>query len=412
MRSVARHAIARVIGSLKQISPLGGSFAKRRFTPGRWSRYDIIMTDQNKPEQNDSAEIESAQNERTQSEPAQNKPAQNPPKEAIPVDGGEPALNPPKEAIPVGEGGPTLNPPTEATPAGEGEPTRGRRAAGALRPILHRARLYLRVWIPFLTNPHEQQRLVKFKARFERESLNWRAEFPERCWKCAATESLQRRTFKRSLRVYDAPLYILGGAIFALLFVGLLKLLFAPWTTALLMSMAAITGGGALMFVKSWVEEVRLTFWTCEDHAKELNCPDMVADDNELYVYAPSAELAQAARAELKAKRKTHRRPMGPAADGTPARPAGPAVPKGGYIPPRKPPTTQDLPPIKMASDEDLLAGGNVIKPEDEDRLTGDQGLHSGDKDILSNDEDQPTGNKDILSDDYDLSPDDKDNPI
>jgi hypothetical protein len=60
-----------------------------------------------------------------------------------------------------------------------------------------------------------------------------------------------------------------------------------------------------LVWLKSWIELIHLGFYTCEEHARELKEAEAIVHENELFMLAPSAELAAAARTELKRSRGT-----------------------------------------------------------------------------------------------------------
>jgi len=63
-----------------------------------------------------------------------------------------------------------------------------------------------------------------------------------------------------------------------------------------------------LMALKSWRERVKLTFWTCPEHAEELAPPGLVSHEEDLYVYLPTEELAEKARADVIAARRRETR--------------------------------------------------------------------------------------------------------
>jgi hypothetical protein len=186
------------------------------------------------------------------------------------------------------------------------------------QPIVDKAWLNLRVWVPFLANPKFRENQVVYGARESRDAASWTVSLPKQCWRCNTTAGLISRDYERDLRTFEAPVGILacaGGlaAFFFLLFV------FFGWGACFLASALSVLGGLIFLYIKSWPEHARLNISTCRQHGDELSCPPLVVYDNSLYVMLDSPELAEAARTELDAKRKAGNRY---AADG----PAGPTT--------------------------------------------------------------------------------------
>jgi hypothetical protein len=224
-----------------------------------------------------------------------------------------------------------------------------------VQPLTERAWLNMRVWVPFLANPQMKVGQVRYAAREGRDGTQWNVTLPAQCWQCGAKESLLTREYQRELRSFDAPLAILAGALGGAFFLFLLG---GFWSTFYLLALACLVGGAAMMFVKSWPEQVRLSIASCAAHADQVRCPDLVVYDNELYVFAPSAELAQTARAEIIARRRSEQRYASPeersarapapplSLDAPAASPSGPTSttaprPAAGY-------KRGELPPIKL----------------------------------------------------------------
>jgi hypothetical protein len=238
------------------------------------------------------------------------------------------------------------------------------RFAESFRPLLDQAVLNLRVWLPALNTPDMKGRQVKYRARENRTGLEWHIKLPEQCWQCGKTDSLAERDFKRSIQRFDSPLSIIFGSLGVAGMLLLPWLIFGSWKFVGL-AILPLIGGGVLLKVKSWPERVRLMIWTCPQHAAELSAPAMAIGEDDLYLFVASESLAEAARAELKAAR---RRDLPDALAGSgqerPARAvnssarerAGDVAPDMDPPPPlptRSPPVRAELPPLKLAGDED-----------------------------------------------------------
>lgn len=216
----------------------------------------------------------------------------------------------------------------------------------------------LKVWAPYFSNRIDRDRLVRFSALDYRVGLKWTTALPKQCWACGAEEPLAATEFKRTLRAYENPLAILVGTAAGGL-IGLLILLFAPGMGTLLLLVLILAIGLGLLKLKSWDEDVRLAVWSCREHREELARPEMCIDDQQLCVFAPTLELAEAARTAIREKRKRGLKPYEgaeappeeePAAART-RRPPASAAESGpsSYAPP--PPA--ELPPIRLAGEED-----------------------------------------------------------
>ncbi len=264
----------------------------------------------------------------------------------------------------------------------ESEPG-GRSSAGAAQPPAlavqgHRATwhdlfLHLRVWLPFLINGYDRRRLVRYLARDLRVGMQWTVELPQCCWQCGAAQRLSPRAWQTTVRCYESALPIAGGAVVALVFVAIAGL-WLGWVWTLLSAVLIVAGAALLIAIKSWPEHVDLVLWTCPEHAARVPCPDVVSDDDELYVFLPTETLANEARDQLRQRRQQGRRASdhdaspvpadfrAPSRVGTrlPAAPQRPAPrddppddppdvrPKVRYAPLRPP---EELPPIKLVDD-------------------------------------------------------------
>lgn len=228
------------------------------------------------------------------------------------------------------------------------------RWAAAAGPWFDRALLNLRVWLPALRTPDLKARQVKYRARENRKAMTWSVGLPRQCWHCAATEGLTSRKFSDEIRSFESPTNILGGTwgVAALL---LLFWIFFGGAWCLRLGVLIAAGGLVWLWIKSWQERVRVTVWSCAEHVDELRPPEAVSYDENLYLYAPSEQLAEVARAELIASRKnegkhlTERRPEKPAATRDADAADEPAAPP----PPRPVITRDELPPLKLAGDEE-----------------------------------------------------------
>ena len=221
-------------------------------------------------------------------------------------------------------------------------------------PWFDQALLNLRVWLPALRTPDLKARQVKYRARESRTAMTWKIGLPRQCWQCAATEGLTSRKFAEEIRSFESPTNILGGTW------GVAALLLVFWMVfggawCLRLGLLIAAGGLVWLWIKSWRERLRVTVWSCAQHVEELPPPEAVSYDEDLYLFAPSEQLAEVARAELIASRKKegkHAPPL-PADKAAVARdrdaPDQPAAP----LPSRPIITRAELPPLKLAGDDE-----------------------------------------------------------
>lgn len=237
--------------------------------------------------------------------------------------------------------------------------------ARTARPWLDQAWLNVRVWLPFLRSPDMNLRLVKYRSREQRSGMTWEIGLPKQCWQCGLVDGLTSKKFDRQVRTFEAPTNVLG---FSLGFSALLLLLWVllGWSSCWKAAFLLTLGGCAWLAVKSWKERVRMTLWSCPVHLDQAAAPGLVCHDDDLYVYAPSESLAETARAEVAAARKKqgkYRDAMASApADEAPlidpmardASSAGHRSERDAASPPvRTIPVRSELPPLKLAGDED-----------------------------------------------------------
>lgn len=218
----------------------------------------------------------------------------------------EPAVEPTSAATPPDE------------PTGERRPGWRQRIRDRMQPGLHRTWLNLRVWLPFLMNPFERKRLIRYTPKENRVGLDWKIDLPEQCWKCGEPTDLKKKKFSSDVRSYEYPVQIVIGAALTILMFLFANCLLSGWVTALLILLTLVLAG-LLIRAKSWQEHVDLLIWSCPEHRKELVPPELVAYEDELHVHLPSAELTKAALAELADRRRGNRRPdyeRPPRADG------------------------------------------------------------------------------------------------
>ena len=240
----------------------------------------------------------------------------------------------------------------------------------AVRPALDQSLLNLRVWLPVLRTPDMKGREIRYGAREHRAGLKWQIALPEQCWQCGKTEGLEKRELSRSVRRFESPLSIISGTFGVALALLVLWLSFGwVWPFRLAFLLAIV--GALLLLVKSWKERVRMTFWSCAEHAEDPLTPQMSPGEDDLHVFVASESLAEAARAELKAARRRDL-PDRPAAANSgqrtkPEKPQKPSVrdraddraPSEDEPPPpsRPLPTRTELPPLKLAGEEDEPSG-------------------------------------------------------
>ncbi|MBX7166540.1 MAG: hypothetical protein K1X74_09360 [Pirellulales bacterium] len=255
--------------------------------------------------------------------------------------------------------------PTERSPgraAAAGAATLFQRVRGALRPRLQQAWLNFRVWAPFFLNPADRARQIRYWARESQEGTTWVIVLPQQCWSCGSTEALRSREYRRTVRGFEYPLMVIAMTAGAALFLLFLSWLFGS-SALFWIALLAVVGGVATIFLKSWEEDVRLLISTCPEHADGLHCPDMVLDQGELFIYAPTHRLAEMAMDELKAARRQAASTLGKPDGGGRTLTMGVGTPESSGRPggpanaPRYGPHVPDLPPIKLAGEEDEPAG-------------------------------------------------------
>ncbi len=235
---------------------------------------------------------------------------------------------------------PLLEP--KSTPAASGS-TRFGTALRALgkpsRGALGQAWLNLVVWYPFLLGGGLRSRRVIFDGREASQGGKWSVSLPKQCWCCGTQQRVESQQLSHDVRTYDIPpaLLLLGAiAVALLLVIGLFKW----WILVLVLGLVLLAAGAGLLVLKSWREPVRVMLWSCPTHSADARFPDVVIHDNELHLFAPSVSLAEAATAELLARRRQGRRyaedaSTGPAAQPESARP--PRAPRAMSRPPRRP---------------------------------------------------------------------------
>jgi hypothetical protein len=227
----------------------------------------------------------------------------------------------------------------------------------AVQPALRQTWLNLQVWLPFLANPPVLAKMVHYEARDCRGPSAWEPPLPKQCWECGRKDGLERRDYQRAVRSFERPMVFLGGGLGASLALFLLAailfrsfLLFSLFL--LLASVVAMAAGAGLVFLKSWMEQVRATLWTCPAHANAARCPDFVFAEGVLVLHAPNEAFAEAAKGEEQARSSSKSAadrggPLNLDARGVPASPD--AYRPQSHRPARLP----DLPPIKLAGEED-----------------------------------------------------------
>ncbi len=229
------------------------------------------------------------------------------------------------------------------------------------RPYLRQTWLNIRVWIPVLLNPGDRARQVRYWTREARHRGTWEVALPKQCWKCGETENLRKREWSLERYSFEYPTLIAGIAVGT----GIPSLWLATkFMTTFFLSVAffAFVGAIVAIYLKSWSEHVRIIMWTSEKHADNMPSPEVVIDQGELYLFAPTAQLAEVAREELKRRRREMKRvmPDNPG-EGRDERAVSmddkPAEVESHELPPRPAKVTRtptpDLPPIKLAGDED-----------------------------------------------------------
>lgn len=239
-----------------------------------------------------------------------------------------------------------------------GAPAASRRAA--VGAWLDRALLNVRVWLPALRTPDLKARQIRYRSRESRNALTWNIALPRQCWQCAATDGLTSRKFSHEIRSFESPTNILGGTL------GVAGLLLLFWTFiggtwCLRLALLIAAGGLAWLWIKSWKERLRVTLWSCGEHLEELTQPEAVSYDEDLYLFAPSEQLAEVARAELIAARKREGKHQVDAPPPKASSPRAAAAADQSAAEPEPTPrpigVRAELPPLKLAGDEDEPSG-------------------------------------------------------
>lgn len=228
-----------------------------------------------------------------------------------------------------------------------------------LRPIARQSWLNLKIWVPFLLNPSDRNRQVTYHAREHREGFRWTILLPRQCWQCGTEEQLWDREFEIDRHGFEHAVTIVVASLgcagfFLLFFIATFR-----WQL-LLFAILSLVMGGAVLWAKSWLETVTITIATCPAHANDLVFPGAVVDQNELHLFMPTERLANATRNALRAERRGRDQGLPGAPRQSESR--GDAdvdadqhqEPDRYRRPPTPPPSRiQDLPPIKLADDDD-----------------------------------------------------------
>ena len=164
--------------------------------------------------------------------------------------------------------------------------------------------LNLQVWLPFLMNPRQHQRMVKYAARESRQGGVWSLLLPQQCWECATTQEVQAREYACTFRGFDQMVRLLaiGGTFaFCLLVAAVIFMHPIPWLMFLGVLLLMLVIG----FLKSWKESVRLITWSCKAHDGQMPMPEMALADEELHLFLATPEMAEHARKALIAQRRS-----------------------------------------------------------------------------------------------------------
>ena len=247
--------------------------------------------------------------------------------------------------------------------AGKMAQTGARRIWPVIQPILHRAWLNVRVWVPQIANPELRSRTVTFDADENLADGLWVIELPPQCWKTGRKEGLESRAAELELRSGENPQAIPAGTIGAIvLFFLIWWFEFSTFGTAFILSLMAALVGFVVWRVKSWPERVRVKYFVVSEEAETPILIEGVAFDQKLHLILPDARLADATRMSIAAERKARvsaRMPSAgsPAADGPIPPPSGygPSSNSGTSAPPSHPSAPvvhgykrSELPPIKL----------------------------------------------------------------
>jgi hypothetical protein len=222
------------------------------------------------------------------------------------------------------------------------------------RPWLDRALLNLRVWMPALRTPDMKLRQVKYRSSDARSGMTWKVALPKQCYACGKTDDLMLRKFSQEVRVFDAPTTILGGTIGGALILLLMGVFFLSLPLLFLSVVIAVLGS-AFQFVKSWTERVKINLFSCSEHLEDLSPPEVVSYDEDLFVFLPHESLAEPARAELIESRKKGQKQKPPLASDISRAAPQEALPSetSDAPPPRPLGARTELPPLKLAGDDE-----------------------------------------------------------
>jgi hypothetical protein len=225
-----------------------------------------------------------------------------------------------------------------------------------LKPMVDEAWLNLQVWIPFLANPQLRARQVKYRARENRDGMEWSVKLPRQCWECGTKTAIKSRSYDKDIRTFEHGVSIIGVTLGCFMLLVLVGLVFR-WVPPLVMAPLSLVVGGGVLFIKSWIERVELTMWTCDAHADAMRCPELVIEDELLVVHAANPVLADAAIEELRAERSKGPRYVSPETTKGP-RPSE-TVPMNSSPAPSPAAGTglgrQELPPIKLDAAPELV---------------------------------------------------------
>jgi hypothetical protein len=220
----------------------------------------------------------------------------------------EPAQPDPADDRPAFDDRPasTDHPPADGRPVAEEAdrpPTWRQRLWQRAQPGLRQAWLNARVWMPFLINPFERKRMIRYTSREDRVGLSWKIGLPPQCWSCGQEDGLRRKRYSADVRAYEFPIGVAAGTFLALVLIAISSLCLPGWATVTLMSLALLAGI-VIFWLKSWPEQVSVTIWSCPEHQADVTRPEMAVYDEELFLFLPSVELTKAALAQQKERRK------------------------------------------------------------------------------------------------------------
>lgn len=221
-----------------------------------------------------------------------------------------------------------------------------RRAWPIIEPIIQQGWINLRVWVPALANPDFRDRQVVYPAREFRARGVWTIELPQQCGLSDQTAGLEATTLRESLRCFELPMQIIGGAAASFGFFALLWLWLGGFSLFCL-TLLSLVGGGAGLWLKSWAEQIHLVIYSTSEHKSSVQFPEAVIFDDALYLMLPSSTLANAARMQIAQQRRAQNKyGVAGTADETPAPASATAV--RTPPPPVQPFKREELPPIKL----------------------------------------------------------------